>query len=203
MNVNRVTLSAFGTTGVLLAASLTMLAMVSALVTFDAWPSRDGGASADGIAIEQAPSAQPVRAVRHGRVSKATTSHRGRGGSAGARAGARLGGGSRDPRGAAPRDPSSPRVPSGPIPFVPATPPGEGDPAPGSPVHNKDHPEPSPSQNPVRQITCGAGGAVAGVNGGAGSAVGTACKTVPPSGSSGGDSFQPMVIVAALTHGGE
>src|SRR4051812_48190391 len=45
MIANRVTLSALGTTGVLLAASLTMLALVSALVTFNAWPRRDVGPS--------------------------------------------------------------------------------------------------------------------------------------------------------------
>src|SRR5207248_2379403 len=64
MNVNRVTLRALGTTGVLLAASLTMLAMVSALVTFDAWPTRSGRASASQIQVEPAPAAPVVRAVR-------------------------------------------------------------------------------------------------------------------------------------------
>src|SRR5207237_2160910 len=62
---NRVTLSAFGTTGVLLAASLTMLALVSALVTFDAWPTRGGSAIASTVAVEPAPAARLVRAVRH------------------------------------------------------------------------------------------------------------------------------------------
>src|SRR5215210_6581156 len=64
MNVNRVTLSAFGTTGVLLAASMTMLALVSALVTFDAWPTRSGGAFAEDVAVQRAPEARVVRAVR-------------------------------------------------------------------------------------------------------------------------------------------
>ena len=183
MNVNRVTLSAFGTTGVLLAASLTMLAMVSALVTFDAWPTRDGGASAGGIAIERAPDARPVRAVRGHGGGAATASNRGRGGSAGALAGGRFGGGSRAGGSGSNDLGGAPRVPSGPTPWVPPAPPGEGDPTPGSPVGPKQN-NPQPDPRPVRQITCGAGQTVAGVNGGAGAAVGSACKTVPPPASS-------------------
>src|SRR3954469_7583782 len=64
MNTHRVTLTAFGTTGVLLAASLTMLALVSALVTFDAWPTRDRGATPAEIAVENPHAARVVRAVR-------------------------------------------------------------------------------------------------------------------------------------------
>src|SRR4051794_24492071 len=64
MNTHRVTLTAFGTTGVLLAASLTMLALVSALVTFHAWPTRDRGATPAEIAVENPHSARVVRAVR-------------------------------------------------------------------------------------------------------------------------------------------
>ncbi|MFL5781006.1 MAG: hypothetical protein ACJ760_06830 [Thermoleophilaceae bacterium] len=64
MNTHRVTLTAFGTTGVLLAASLTMLALVSALVTFNAWPTRDRGATPAEIAVESPHAARVVRAVR-------------------------------------------------------------------------------------------------------------------------------------------
>jgi hypothetical protein len=202
MNVNRVTLSAFGTTGVLLAASLTMLAMVSALVTFDAWPSRDGGASADDIAIERAPAAHQVRAVRGARDGSATASRRGRA-TADRLTAASRGGGDRGPSGPGNTGGGgSPRVPSGPTPYVPPTPPGEGDPGPGNPVGPKDT-DPTPDPSPIRAITCGAGSAVAGVNGGAGAAVGTACKTVPPPSSNDGQSFEPMAAVAALTGNGD
>jgi hypothetical protein len=61
---NRATLTAVGTTGVLLAASLAMLAIVSALVTFDAWPTRDRAASPSEISVEHPRAARVVRAVR-------------------------------------------------------------------------------------------------------------------------------------------
>src|SRR5919202_1920741 len=64
MNKHRVTLTAFSTTGVLLAASLTMLAIVSALVTFDAWPTRQRGATPAEIAVQNPKAAKVVRAVR-------------------------------------------------------------------------------------------------------------------------------------------
>src|SRR2546423_15000708 len=63
MKRHRVTISALGTTGVLLAASLTMLALVSALVTFDAWPQRAGGESPSDVAVQGAPAARPVPAI--------------------------------------------------------------------------------------------------------------------------------------------
>src|SRR5437867_7766211 len=88
MNVNRVTLSAFGTTGVLLAASLTMLAVVSALVTFDAWPTRTGGAIAGEVAVHRAPAARLVRAVRHAGAGAAATAASSGGGLAAGAAGA-------------------------------------------------------------------------------------------------------------------
>src|SRR4051812_15738966 len=69
MNTHRVTLTAFGTSGVLLAASLTMLAIVSALVTFDAWPTRSRGASPAEIAIQNPRAARVVRAVRRAGAS--------------------------------------------------------------------------------------------------------------------------------------
>src|SRR5919199_622966 len=87
MKRNRVTLSAFGTTGVLLAASLTMLAVVGALVTFDAWPTRSGGAIASEVAVHRAPAARLVRAVRHAAPGAAATAT-GSGGVAGATGGA-------------------------------------------------------------------------------------------------------------------
>lgn len=201
MNVNRVTLSAFGTTGVLLAASLTMLAMVSALVTFDAWPTRDGGASADDIAIERAPSARAVRAVRvNTTAGGTTTSHRGRGASSTAIGSASFGGGTGGPGGNGPSNPGPPHVPAAPTPYVPPAPPGEGDPAPGRPVSPRT--DRGPGSGPVTGIACGAGQTVAGLNGGAGAALGTACKTAPPSGASGDRATQPLVFVSRVLHDG-
>ncbi|MEA2388470.1 MAG: hypothetical protein QOG41_1243 [Thermoleophilaceae bacterium] len=189
MNVNRVTLSAFGTTGVLLAASLTMLAIVSALVTFDAWPTREGAATADGIAIERAPTAHQVRAVRRAGAASGKSSHRGRDGSAAALAVSRLGGGAAGPGGPPATDPGSPAVPAGPTPYVPSAPPGEGDPTTGYPVSKKDDPTTTP--RPIHEITCGAGQTVGDVNGGAGAALGSACKTAVPPPSTSDTSGQP------------
>jgi hypothetical protein len=69
MNTNRVTLTAFGTSGVLLAASLTMLAIVGALVTFDAWPTRNRAASPAEIAVQNPHAARVVRSVRRASAS--------------------------------------------------------------------------------------------------------------------------------------
>ena len=71
MKRHRVTISALGTTGVLLAASLTMLALVSALVTFDAWPQRAGGESPSDIAVQGAPGARLVRAIQPSPAARA------------------------------------------------------------------------------------------------------------------------------------
>src|SRR5919204_5089030 len=135
MNVNRVTLSAFGTTGVLLAASLTMLAVVSALVTFDAWPTRNGGAIASEVAVHRAPAARLVRAVLHAGTGTtgsaassggglAATTAGGAGGGAGAVALAARGGPGAT-AGGGPGAYAGPSVPVGPAPRVPVNPPGE------------------------------------------------------------------------------
>jgi hypothetical protein len=181
MNTNRVTLSAFGTTGVLLAASLTMLAIVSALVTFDAWPTRDRGASPAEIAVQNPHAA---RLVHTGRRVSATTGSRAVGGglARGARAARLPGEGGRDGGGGG--DPSNPNdqpPPSGgpaPPPHVGPQPPGEGDPDPGS-GGGGTHDSGNPSV--VHEVTCGAGQTISGVNGAAGAAVGSACKPLPAS----------------------
>src|SRR4051794_15949867 len=127
MNTHRVTLTAFGTTGVLLAASLTMLALVSALVTFDAWPTRDRGATPAEIAVESPHAARVVRAVRR---SSTTTGGLASGAGAGsADGGPRAGlpgsnrgaGGGDDPGAPAGNSPSDPSPP----PHVGTNPPGE------------------------------------------------------------------------------
>jgi hypothetical protein len=176
MNTNKVTLTAFGTTGVLLAASLTMLAIVSALVTFDAWPTRERGASPAEIAVENPHATRIVRSVRR---ASATTG----GGAVGAGGGGASGGGG--PQGAIPggnppgggdRD-GGPRGgghgdgPSGnpsPPPHVGPSPPGEGDPGDGGHVGGSDG-------NPVRDVVETACGTVSSASPAAGGAVG-ACK---------------------------
>lgn len=167
----RVTLSAFGTSGVLLAASLTMLAMVSALVTFDAWPTRGGSALAGTVAVEPAPAARLVRAVRHAvpvggaralaaRRAGTTLAAGGGAGATGAAAGgvaltsvaaSQTGSGTLH---------TAVYAPAGPAPGVPSSPPGEGDPGPGIPP-----PRPS-APSPVHSVVCGAAsGRISGVVG--------------------------------------
>ena len=163
MNTHRVTLTAFGTTGVLLAASLTMLAIVSALVTFDAWPTRDRGASPAEIAIQNPRAARVVRAVRN---AGATTDGSGvvdgvGGGSGGIdgagglpASGAGDGGGGGDAGNPIAGGHGGRNSPS---PYVGPSPPGEGDPG-GDPV-----PEPDPGLvGEVTTTACGAVGSVGG-----------------------------------------
>jgi hypothetical protein len=184
MNTHRVTLTAFGTTGVLLAASLTMLAIVSALVTFDAWPTRDRGVSPAEIAVEHPHAARVVRAVRN---ASATAGLTGSGDVAGSLArGVRAaglpdspgggGGGTADnPTNNPPSDPSPP-------PHVGQSPPGE-DPNPGG------GPEVISSDTGlVDQVSDTACGAVA-----------AACGVVPDTSGGGSmDAPPPPVEVPAL-----
>jgi hypothetical protein len=176
MIANRVTLSALGTTGVLLAASLTMLALVSALVTFDAWPRRDVGPSPSEVAVQRAGSPKLVRAIRRGPAARAAA--RARAARAVAAAG-RLESGGAAAAGAGP----APRFAAAPTPRVPGNPPGTGPGGPlvsvGGPGRGPDHPIDGPP-SPVHAVACGAGAAVSGVYPAAGSAVGTACKAAPP-----------------------
>jgi hypothetical protein len=180
MDTHRVTLTAFGTTGVLLAASLTMLAIVSALVTFDAWPTRERGPTAAEIAV-QTPRA--ARVVRTSRRASATTGSGaagdvGGGGSDGGGPGGTLpggnspgggpGGGGDGPGGPGGSPPSGDPSPS---PHVGPSPPGEGDPGPGVTPQTQD---------PVGEVVETACGTVSGVSAGAAGAVG-ACKAQPES----------------------
>jgi hypothetical protein len=180
MNTNRVTLTAFGTSGVLLAASLTMLAIVSALVAFDAWPTRDRAASPAEIAVE---SPHAARVVRTGRRASATTGSRAAGGAGSARgaraerlpgAGGRHGGGAGDPSNPNTDRPSDPAPP----PHVGRQPPGEPDPNVPSGGGGSEQ---AGAPSVVHEVTCGAGKTVGGVNGAAGDAVGSACKPIPVS----------------------
>lgn len=78
MNSHRATLRAFGTTGVLVAASLAMLATVSALVAFDGWPRGYGTGSVDSVSVNggSLSESQGLRATVH-RASAAQTAARG------------------------------------------------------------------------------------------------------------------------------
>ena len=144
MNTHRVTLTAFGTTGVLLAASLTMLAIVSALVTFDAWPTRDPGVSPAEIAIQNPKAAKVVPTGRRASASSdAGASGAVGAGSAELASGLRAAGlpaidGGRDAArdgggGGEPSNPIVDQVPGDPAPTprVSDLPPGEGDPGNG------------------------------------------------------------------------
>jgi hypothetical protein len=168
MNVNRVTLRALGTTGVLLAASLTMLAMVSALVTFDAWPTRSGQASASQIQVQPAPAAPVVRTVRHTRTPASVLAAR-RSGSpgVGGRGGLRFGGGAvaQSGGGAAPAgtggNGGSSHLTPPPSPTVTSTSPGESGGG-GPPEGPKQTPQPTL----LHSVTCNATSTVSGAAGG-------------------------------------
>ena len=177
MNTNRrATLTAFGTTGVLLAASLTMLAIVSALVTFDAWPTRTPGAAAGQVAIERAPAARVIRSVRRASAitgrragSAGTTGDRGGGLASAGRPSSPGGGGGGGGGGGNPGNSSNNPPPVGPPPpTVGSQPPGE-DPTAGPPGGPTTSNSALPS---VHEVTCTA---TATVNGVAGVSVGGGC----------------------------
>src|SRR5438552_1020574 len=167
MNVNRVTLRALGTTGVLLAASLTMLALVSALVTFDAWPTRSGQASASQIQVQPAPAAPVVRAVRHtGTPTSLAAVRRSGSPGVGGRGGLRFGGGAvAQSGGGAPGGPGgsapSAHFTPAPSPSVPSSPPGEG--GGGPPQGPKQTPQPTLLHSVACNATSTASGAAGGV----------------------------------------
>ena len=169
MNVNRVTLRALGTTGVLLAASLTMLAMVSALVTFDAWPTRSGRASASQIQVEPAPAAPVVRAVRQPRTPTSALAAR-RSGSpgVGGRGGLRFGGGAvaQSGGGAAPGGTGGNGGSSHftPPPSPTATRTSSGETAGGGPPEG---PKQTPQPTLLHSVACNATSTVSGTAGGA------------------------------------
>jgi hypothetical protein len=169
MNTNRVTLTAFGTSGVLLAASLTMLAIVSALVAFDAWPTRDRAESPAEIAVQNPRAARVVRTVR--RASATTGSGAVEGAGAGdsdrglpaspASGGGGGGGGGGDGGGDPGNNGGGP--PSGdpvPPPQVGPQPPGEGDPGPSPDV------QPASTPPVVEEVVSTACSTVSGVSGG-------------------------------------
>jgi hypothetical protein len=151
-----------------------MLALVSALVTFNAWPTRDGSASASEVAVQRAPATRLVRAVRRSGPAAGTAAG-GRAGSGGASAlagagGAGASGGAGGSRGAGGPGGPGAGVPGGsgpvpvyPAPQVPQAPPGEGDPSQGTST-------PSAVASPVAVVHTTVCGAVSGV--GAGGAAG-------------------------------
>lgn len=173
MNTYRVTLRAFGTTGVLVAASLAMLATVSALVAFDGWPHGYGSSSIDSVPVTGATSASAL-VVRHARpAGSALTAARGAapagfvkvagpvpGGATGGFAAGfvkTIGPGGGGSLGQLPYYP-------GPYPQVPYCPPGEcsgPQSQPGPPTIGNIIPE------PVRGTACGSAGSVCGVAQGA------------------------------------
>ncbi|MEA2375312.1 MAG: hypothetical protein QOD53_1775 [Thermoleophilaceae bacterium] len=177
MNINRATISALGTTGVLLAASLTMLALVSALVTFDGWPRGVGASSVKGVPVQTAPPPRLVRAVKNSPAGGASRAQARRSGTAA--------GGSAGPAGSrlAVRGAGGGSNVTAPQPQVPVQPPGEGDG--GGPTRfirtggGRQNNSPGQGKGPVGQAACTAGQAVAGAAPATGAAVGSACKIVP------------------------
>ena len=63
MSVNRAYISSLGTTAILVACSLLVLAVTSAIVAFDSWPGHSAAAAVDRVTVKIPPvSAQPVPA---------------------------------------------------------------------------------------------------------------------------------------------
>jgi hypothetical protein len=168
MRINRATLSALGTTGVLLAASLTMLALVSALVTFDAWPSRSGAAYASPVAVHSAPAPKLVKAVHYPAsvVARAPAGGSRLAAGGGGSGGTGLGGVS---AGSIPGGSSSAYV-SAPVSYVQQPIGGGGGGGPSVPIG----PPPS-APDPAGQVQTAACGALSGVSGTAGGALSGVC----------------------------
>lgn len=73
MSVNRAYITSLGTTAILVASSLILLAVTSAIVAFDGWPGHSAAAAVDRVTVKIPPvAAQPVAATTAG--STTTTS---------------------------------------------------------------------------------------------------------------------------------
>ncbi len=165
MNTYRVTLRAFGTSGVLLAASVAMLATVSALVAFNGWPQVDrsggvdsvsvtGGARSSALIVRTTP--RPA-AARHARGAAPAGFVKVVGPSGGGAAGGGFAPGFARPAGPGGSSFGPVRFAPGPSPSVPGTPYGEGGGS-GTPLPASDV-----IPGPVQNAACGAGGSVCGV----------------------------------------
>jgi len=148
-----------------------MLGLVSALVTFDAWPTQGGQASASQIAVRPAPTPPVVRAVRHtGLTASVLAAGRGTGAAGGGagRGGVRLAGAALASRAGSTGGrlsgggggAGSARFVSAPSPQVSQSPPGEGG---GGGIHRQQGPAPPPV---IHEVTCTATSTVSGVSGG-------------------------------------
>lgn len=185
MNTYRVTLKAFGTSGVLLAASVAMLATVSAFVAFDGWPRGYGSGSVDSIsvtgnagssALVVSGAAKPMGAgITGARAAAPAGFVKAAGPTApGAATGGFAAGfvktvpGSRFSFGPTQFAP-------GPSPWVPTSPYGEGGPG----TRSGPSSDPNPIPRPVRDAVCGAGSSVCGVTQ-VGSSLGQSAPVSPP-----------------------
>jgi len=173
MSSHRVTLSAFGTTGVLVAASLTMLAMVSALVTFDGWPRGYGTSSVGTVPVSRVPVPHLVKAVHQHAGTAAGQSQAARSASL-ARAARLRGQGGARPAGTGGRGPRYPAANF--TPSVGGNPPGEDPGGPPRIIQPPPHSDGGPVPPVVHQTACAAQGTVGGVSRGAGQAVAAACN---------------------------
>jgi len=173
VNGHTALIRSFGTTGVLLALSLVLLAIVSAIVAFDRWPEGTGASAVERVAVEPV-EAQRVDSVVVRARSRASVV-RGAGRRAPGAFAAASGSG-----GALPRGREIPTLVSTgpPPPRVPIRPPGEGG-RPGRTLQSSDNGMPAPIQNqpgPIQAAACGARDAVSAASPDAGQALSGACQ---------------------------
>src|SRR4051794_41224458 len=73
MSVNRAYITSLGTTAILVASSLLVLAVTSTIVAFDGWPGHSAAAAVDRVTVKvPAVAAQPVPAASASSVTAAT-----------------------------------------------------------------------------------------------------------------------------------
>lgn len=175
MNGHTALIRSFGTTGVLLALSLVLLAIVSAIVAFDRWPVGTGTSAVERVAVERIDAEQVdtvvVRSQRRSPVVRGVVLVRTPGGSTSA-----AGSGGALPAG---RDGST-LAGGPPPPRVPFRPPGEDFTGGGPRQAATGGGDPSTAQpdqtGPVQAAACGARDAIGAAAPDAGQALSGACQ---------------------------
>lgn len=191
MNLRTAIIRCFGTTGVLLALSLVLLALVSAIVAFDRWPEGTGAGTVQPVAVEpgQARRVDTVAVRTRPRITVARGVFVARAPATSGLTLARPGGASGD---GGPGGRTLLSVVGPPPPTVPASPPGEGG---GGATRVARQPgagsqTPPGEPNVVRDAACGARDALS--TAGAGAALDPACQP-------GGKTLEPLAAEAVDT----
>jgi hypothetical protein len=175
VNGHTALIRSFGTTGVLLALSLVLLAIVSAIVAFDRWPEGTGASAVERVAVE------PVETQRVDSVVVRSRSRASVVRGAGLRSSGAFASASRS-GGALPGGREIPTLASTgpPPPRVPFRPPGERDRPGGRALQNTNTgggpPIPDEEPPPIQAAACGARDAVSAASPDAGQALSGACQ---------------------------